>query len=361
VTPVPGQGAPPRTTQALAVDPPVRKEYKTFEPYRKGEYTVFFGDLHRHTNVSRCSRGAEPDPDDHYRYSRDVCRYDFLGISDHASHTSDYNWWRLQKLADLYYTPGDFTTLFGVEWNGPEGHKNVMSPSRHLPLIATTGVAPNALTLWDELAKSGVPAITIPHSSSLPGQDADWSKHDPRFERLVEIFQACRGSFEGKGAPRQFPDATLDGQHVQDALAKGYRLGIICSTDHGYGASYACVYAKENTRAAVFDALQDRRTYGSTAYGIIVDFNVNGVMMGRDVKRSDGNVIVSGYVRGNSKLDRVQILKDNTVVHEWTPSGDEQKLDWRDPDPGTGLHWYYLRVIQEDDEMAWSSPNWVVD
>ena len=32
VTRVPGQGAAPRATQALAVDPPVRKEYNTFEP-----------------------------------------------------------------------------------------------------------------------------------------------------------------------------------------------------------------------------------------------------------------------------------------------------------------------------------------
>ena len=61
----------------------------------------------------------------------------FLGVSDHAAHTSDYNWWRLQKLADLYYAPGDFTTFFGVEWNGPEGHKNVMSPSRQSgPVLA---------------------------------------------------------------------------------------------------------------------------------------------------------------------------------------------------------------------------------
>ncbi len=360
VTRVPGVGGKPQAGEALQPNPPAERELQQFKPYTKGPYTVLFGDLHRHSNVSRCSRGAEPDPDDHYRYSRDVCRYDFLGVSDHAAHTSDYNWWRLNKLADLYYTPGDFTTFFGVEWNGPEGHKNVMSPSRDLPLLATTGIAPSALRLWEELDKWGGPAITIPHTSSLPGQDCDWTKHNDKYQRLVEIFQGARGSFEGEGAPRMFRDATLKGQHVQDALAMKYRLGIICSTDHGYAASYCCVYAKENTREAVFDALYDRRTYGATEYGIIVDFNVNGVMMGRDVNRGDG-VVASGYVRGAGKLDKVQILKDNAVVHEWTPAGDEQTIDWTDPDPGTGLHWYYLRVIQENDEMAWSSPAWVVD
>lgn len=359
VTRVPGAGASGPQADGAVEPAPIRvRKLQAFEPYRKGEYTVLFGDLHRHSNVSRCSRGNEPDPDDHYRYSRDICRYDFLGVSDHAAHTSDYNWWRLQKLADLYYTPGHFTTMFGVEWNGPEGHKNVMSPSRRLPLLATTGVAPNALKLWEALDAWGGPAITIPHSSSLPGQDCDWSKHNDKYQRLVEVFQSCRGSFEGEGAPRLFPLATLKNQHVQNALAMKYRLGMICSSDHGYGASYACVYAKENTREAVFDALHDRRTYGATAYGIIVDFNINGAMMGRDVKR-DGGVRATGYVRGAAKLDKVQILKDNQVVQEWTPSGTELKVDWKDPEPGTGLHWYYLRVIQDDDEMAWSSPNWV--
>lgn len=362
VTRIPsGESSRPEAKGDFHQDPIADKPLKQFEPYHKDGYTVLFGDLHRHSNVSRCSRGFEPDPDDHYRYSRDICRYDFLGISDHAAHTSDYNWWRLEKLADLYYTPGDFTTLFGVEWNCPgDGHKNVMSPRRDLPLLAVTGQAPSAEALWAALDKWGGPAITIPHSSSLPGQSCDWSKHNDKYQRLVEIFQACRGSFEGEGAPRLFSQATLKKQHVQNALAMKYRLGIICSNDHGYGASYACVYAKENTREAIFDALYDRRTYGSTTYGVIVDFNVNGVMMGRDVKRGDG-VVATGYVRGADKLDKVQILKDNEVIKEWQPDGTEFKVDWKDPSPGDGIHWYYLRVIQENDEMAWSSPSWVVD
>lgn len=171
-----------------------------------------------------------------------------------------------------------------------------MSPVRGLPLMATTGVVPNALKLWEQLDKWGGPAITIPHTSSLPSQDCDWSKHNEKYQRLVEMFQACRGSFEGEGGAAAVPPRDAQGAaRPGRALETKYRLGIICSTDHGYGSSYACVYAKENTREAVFDALYDRRTYGSTAYGIIVDFNVNGVMMGRDVKRGDG-VTATGYV-----------------------------------------------------------------
>ena len=39
----------------------------------------------------------------------------------------------------------------------------------------------------------------------------------------------------------------------------------------------------------------------------------------------------------------------------------EHRLSWTDPEwsQQTGEQWYYVRVIQEDDEMAWSSPMWV--
>ncbi len=37
----------------------------------------------------------------------------------------------------------------------------------------------------------------------------------------------------------------------------------------------------------------------------------------------------------------------------------EAKLEWTDPKPLQGESFYYIRLIQEDDEMAWSSPFWI--
>jgi hypothetical protein len=39
----------------------------------------------------------------------------------------------------------------------------------------------------------------------------------------------------------------------------------------------------------------------------------------------------------------------------------EHRLRWSDPDWSrqSREQWYYVRVIQTDDEMAWSSPVWV--
>jgi hypothetical protein len=46
------------------------------------------------------------------------------------------------------------------------------------------------------------------------------------------------------------------------------------------------------------------------------------------------------------------------VISEYTK---EHRVTWTDPEWGlqTAEQWYYVRVIQDDDEMAWSSPVWV--
>src|SRR6185436_12766538 len=76
------------------------------------KYQLLFGDLHRHSNISRCSVGNEPNPDDLYRYGIDIDMYDFLALSDHSEYTTDYYWWRQQKVADLYNIPGVISMLY---------------------------------------------------------------------------------------------------------------------------------------------------------------------------------------------------------------------------------------------------------
>ena len=68
-------------------------------------------------------------------------------------------------------------------------------------------------------------------------QPTDWSFRSDQFQRLVEIFQV-RGNYEYDGAPYQKQETRAPfakGHSVRDALARGHRLGIIASPDHGGG------------------------------------------------------------------------------------------------------------------------------
>jgi hypothetical protein len=332
-------------------------------------YKLLWGDLHRHSNISRCSVGNEPNPEDLYRYGLDVNRYDFLGLSDHAEHTTDYYWWRQQKFADLYHIPDVFSVLYNYEWSMgfPQGHTNTIFPSRHNVKMNPKGAAATGTLMggWELLERCGYQAITIPHTPADPNMGTTWPAYNPKYERLCEIFQACRGSYEYEGCPRQHGQATNKQGFYWKALEKNYHLGIICSSDHGYGCAYACVYAPENTRDSVWNALYDRRTYGSTTYGLVMDVRSGKHWMGEEWS-SKGAPTLDIYVRGSTKIRSVEVLgRFKTLFAAGSQDKpldkDEVEVSWTDPEwsSQTGEQWYYVRVIQQDDEMAWSSPVWV--
>lgn len=352
-----------------AVDPRQTRATGAHEAEVGGEtLKLFWGDLHRHSNVSRCSVGNEPNPEDLYRYGIDVDLYDFFGLSDHSEYTTDYYWWRQQKVADLFHIPGIFSVLYNSEWSMtfPNGHTNTVFPSRHnFKMNAKIGSTATLEGGWEFLRRGGYKAITIPHTPADPGMGTTWPAYDPEYMRLCEIFQSCRGSYEHDGCPRQHVNATNKKGFYWEALKKGYKLGIICSSDHGYGAAYACIYAPENTREAVWQALYDRRTYGSTTYGLVMEVHCGDHWMGEEFSSADAPLI-EGFIRGATNLRSVEVIGREKVLFSdgsiEKPIGTREfKLQWTDPEWSQlqGEQWYYVRVIQEDDEMAWSSPMWI--
>lgn len=338
-------------------------------------YRLLWGDTHRHSNVSRCSAGAEPSPDDLYRYGADVCNYDFFALSDHAEHhrlgrqdRGYYYWWLQQKLADLYHVPESLSVLYNFEWTlvFPDGHHNTIFPGRPTVRLARDLARSSRLKRgWDLLAKRGVRAITIPHTGADPRMGTAWEIQDDRYQRLCEIFQSCRGSYEHAGCPREFTNTQNKKGFYWNALNKGFHVGVIASSDHGYGVAYACVYAGANTREAIWQAMWDRRTYGSTTYGLVLELRSGEHFMGECFKTKEAPSL-QVYARGALPLRSIEILGRSSALHRVGSVGQplgtrEHRLQWTDPDwlQQDGEQWYYVRVIQVDDEMAWSSPIWV--
>jgi hypothetical protein len=86
--------------------------------------------------------------------------------------------------------------------------------------------------------------------------------------RLVEIYQAQRGSYEFDGCFKQSrPGARGRVVRGRTRPPSGLQVGFIASSDHGEGRSYACALAESLDRESIFDALRARRTYGATAKG----------------------------------------------------------------------------------------------
>ena len=181
-------------------------------------YGLYWGDLHRHTDVSNCRTGFDGCITEHFRYAYDIGKLDFLGTSDHTDIGkiySPYEWWHNQKMHDVYNTPGKFNSLYVYEreqrW--PWGHRNVVFAERGGPIVyiqrtryrnsrwqeklpAKAGVGEiSPPELWDILERSGKKVAVISHTGAT-GMGTDWGRYDKidyDVETLVEIFQGARG------------------------------------------------------------------------------------------------------------------------------------------------------------------------
>jgi len=74
---------------------------------------------------------------------------------------------------------------------------------------------------------------------------------------------------------------------------------------------------------------------------------------------ADGPVTLDVYARGTAPIARVDIIKDFVYVYSSEPGADEVRFSWTDEESRPpGVSWYYVRILQEDGEIAWGSlPN----
>ena len=286
------------------------------------EYTLYWGDLHRHSLISRCTSGDEPSLEDFYRYSWDVCEYDFWAVTDHSENSTDHQWWSIKKVADLFRVDGRFVPFYGFEWTGLMGHQNVVygDVDRDAPIFsAYARGSDDPALLWEQLAEHpDHPALTIPHHPGSAMVPFDWRYADERYLRIVEVFQACRGNYEDDGCFRQYSDGTLRGTFVLDGLRAGQRFGLIASSDHGHGASYVGAWAERLDRAGVFDALHSRRVFAATQRDVVVDVRIGDTFMGGETVL-DGPVELTVAAHGYGELARIDVVRNGVVVHSELP------------------------------------------
>jgi hypothetical protein len=309
---------------------------------------------------------------------------DWIANGDHDNGAGrEYPWWLTQKLSDAYHVAGSFVPMFSYERSVsyPHGHRNCMFARRGirtLPRLAQVagekpvgGVHPDdTKMLYRYLNELG--GICASHTSAT-GMGTDWRDNSARLEPVVEIYQGDRMSYEHEGAPRAGYDpqskklpANVAGWYpkgfVNNALQKGHRLGFQASSDHwSTHISYFMVLVEQDSgrseRDAILDAIKKRHTYGATD-NIIVDLRCGPFIMGDEFKTNAAPTLKLN-VAGTHDLAKVDILRDSKVVATLRPQGQGFATTWTDPNPLPGIHYYYIRVLQQDNEIAWASPLWV--
>ena len=328
------------------------------------EFRIVRGDIHRHTDIS-WDGNRDGSLHDSYRYALDAAAMDYLGVCDHqAGDMIPYNWWMIQKAADLFTIPGRFAPLYSYErslpW--PNGHRNVLFAERGRPVLAISQDEQRgqegAAKLYEYLRRFG--GITASHTTAT-GAGTDWRDSSGEVEPVVEIYQGFRRNYEGPGTPRA-PEAGQEGRFaagfVWNAWAKGIKLGVQSSSDHvSTHISYAAFYVDRIDRRAVLEAARARRSFAATD-NLILDFRAGDRLMGAEL-RSPRPLPLEAYVRGTGPIARVELIKNNRIVYTAPGSGPEVKFTYTDQETTPGESYYYIRAEQQDGQLAWSSPIWI--
>ena len=340
--------------------------------YQGQTLKLFYGDLHEHSAVSICNRTGDQSIDESYQHMRDIVRHDFACVTDHGYNINPYLWGYTAKLARVHDDPNRFLTFLGEEWTstfeeysekhpyGFYGHRNLIFADPYFPRWFNARTRQTPAELWEDLRKLNANFVNIPHQLADTGNvPTDWDFADEEAQPVAEIFQT-RGSYEYKGTPREAGRTVpTPGSFIQDAWARGIVIGVIASPDHGGGYGKACVYAPELTREAVLDAIRARHCFGTTAAKIFLDVRVDGHLMGEKVSTpAPETVKIEISARCPAEIDRIEVCRNNQFIYTTSPDGSEADVTFVDRDPLEGRSYYYVRLIQKDEEIAWASPVW---
>jgi len=332
---------------------------------------ILWGDFHGHSNYSD-GTGL---PEDYYVYARDVAALDVAALSDHDHWGLEFLdahprlWRELRDVTRRMNEPGRFVTLLAFEWTSwAWGHRHVVYFGDDGPLVSSLAEATDHPTeLWRAL--DGQTAITIAHHPAGGPIAIDWSiPPDPRFEPVTEV-SSVHGSSEAEDSPQRIY-SPIAGHFVRDALDRGYRLGFVGSGDSHDGhpglvqlvagtGGLAAVLSDERSREGVLSALRARRTYATNGARIILRFSLDDTAMGGTLpppvpEAPDHAVAVR--VIGTAPLERIDLVRSGAVAVTVEVEG-EREVSWTTAIPPLGAGEYvYVRVVQRDGGLAWSSP-----
>ena len=370
-----GRICPPIAKESLTDIPPVSPQYKKVQvlPIKPNtarshfttniageEQTLFFGDLHCHSNISVCSLHEVFHCTEVYgkhSFTKNVGKMDFMALTDHQT-MSDFEWAQTKKYADLSNIDGYFTSFTAFEWSSSQqkkyhnyGHYNVIYKESGDVYDITEEGCNTVEQLWSRLKKGQ--ALTIPHHPGDFEHPLDWSCFNEGFVPAVEIYQV-RGSYEDdvcEKHPTAFGRKITPNNSVKTGLGKGYKFGFTSGGEHE-GVGLTGVYAKDLSRDSLFEALQKRRVYGTTSAHMVLDFRINDCFMGGELKADRGKVYI--FTKGTAPIESVTLVwgsGENQL--EIQPSQTEITLSF---DMELTEPYYYIRVGQQDGNLAWSSP-----
>lgn len=365
--------------------------------FNESSKSLFWGLLHGESERYDSTESIESC----LRHFRDEKALNFYAVSpfEDVDETSNELWKTISQNVMEFNEDDRFVTFQGLQWQGAPHKEGV----RQLLYLKETKSIPrkkdSKTNTLEKLYKSSSSKemLSIPSFSMAKGLDYDFKAYDPEFERVVEIYNSWGSSECTKKEGNLFPITSSEKNGIQEAadgsvlkaLLRNHRFGFVAGglDDRGFYSDFydsgqeqyppglTAVIASEHNRAAIAEAIYNRSCYATTGERILLGLSLAGQPMGKEISTVDKpglliNRHLTGYIAGTSDLVKVEIIRNGKVIKTFNPEGysfefayddmiplEKVVLDAKDKKPP--FVFYYIRVLQENGHMAWSSPIWV--
>ena len=258
------------------------------------DYRLLWGDIHNHNELGYAQGSLARS----YEIARS--HLDFYAFTPHGIHADGgvlegypvvrEGWDEIAAAARVHNEPHVFTTFLAYEWHSNQwGHVHIV----HREDVGEMVSAPTLEAL--QAHYRGQAVMLVPHHTAYH-QGVDWGRFDKALSPLVEIFSEHGCSERDVGPYPMLVHSRGPGAHTftaQHGLALGKRFGFTAGTDNhdgypgGYGLGLTGVWATANTREALWEAFQARRTTAVTGDRIDIEFSAGEVPMGSVVEGAE--------------------------------------------------------------------------
>ncbi|MHA1500053.1 MAG: DUF3604 domain-containing protein [Promethearchaeota archaeon] len=136
------------------------------------------------------------------------------------------------------------------------------------------------------------------------------------------------------------------------------------------------VWAKSLTKQDIWDALFNRKCYGTTGPRIIIKFFVENYMMGDIINLEKNTELkeerkIKFNLTSPVNIEKIELIRNNDPIIVYAPKSETFNAEHVDNENFNDIAldhsqdsekfvFYYLRIFLEDNNMAWSSPIWFI-
>lgn len=340
------------------------RESQTPEEEENPGWNFYFGQLHAHTAIS----DGMGDVEEVFAYAK-AQGLDFFAVTDHSDSfddttagiiteaKTDSEEWLAGKAAEAAVTDGSFVGIFGYEMSWDERPRK-----GHITTFNTCGWQSTAQTGFSDLENYYEVLTSAPDSISQfnhPG-DADYDDYgdfedfghySAKYDALIHLLEV--GSGDGHTAYGEYTKALDAGWHVAPTNSRASRNVM----EEGVGQVRTVVLAKNLSRESLFDAIRNHRVYATEDKDLQIEYYLNGAIMGSVLDTSASTVTVRLQDGSGDLIKTVQVITASGIAvggQSLDASGGELTISVPE-----GYPYYYLKVLQEDGDVAVTAPVWV--